>query len=119
MMPEKLVFSSPLSLTGIRKMHLDLTGPLSYNSETLTGTSPTVTSSNTALVTITSAAANAAQLTNKDGTTAAIGKAVEWICTAVKGSTGRVLLSVAWAVAAGGSADTHEIELDLEPKITE
>ncbi len=118
-MPQKLLFSSPLSLTGIRKMHLDLTGPLSYNSETLTGTSPTVVSSNTALVTISSAAANTAQLTNKDGTTSAVGKAVEWVCTSAKASTGRVLLSVAWAVAAGGSADTHEIELNLEPKITE
>ena len=56
-MPEKMIFTSPLSLTGIRKMHLDLTGPLSYNSETLTGTTPIVTSSNTALVTISLAAA--------------------------------------------------------------
>lgn len=28
-------------------------------------------------------------------------------------------LWVAWAVAAGGSADTHEIELDLEPYVAE
>ena len=48
-----------------------------------------------------------------------IGKAVQWKVTAVKAATGRVLLAVAWAVASAGSADTHEIELNLEQYVTE
>lgn len=118
-MPKKIVFSTPLPFPGNLKMHVDFTGPLSYASETLTGTSPTVVSSDTGLVTISSAAPNAAQLTNKDGSTAAIGKAVEWICTSVKASTGSVNLTIAWDVGSGGTKLTYEAELNLEPKITE
>lgn len=115
----KLIYTTPLSLTGNRQMHLDLTNPLSYLSESLTGTSPTVTSSDTSLVTISAVAVNTGTLTNDDGTTAAIGKAVQWTAAAVKAATGRVLIRVAWAVAANGSADTHEIELNLEQYVTE
>jgi len=114
----KLLYDTPLSLTGIRDMHLDLSNAL-LSTETLTGTSPTVTSSDVSLVTISAAAVNTATLTNDDGTTVVAGLAVQWKATAVKASTGRVFLRVAWAVAASGSADTHEIELNLEQFVTE
>lgn len=118
-MVDKLIYKTPLSQTGVRVMHLDLTNPLSYNSESLTGTSPTVTSSDASLVTTSSVAVNTGALTNDDSSTCEIGKGVQWTCTSVKSSTSKVLLRVAWAVAEGGSADTHEIELDLEPYVTE
>ncbi len=115
-MPDKF---GPLSFPGTLKMHWDFTNPLSYDSESLTGTSPTVTSSDTSRVTISGAAPNAAQLTNSDGTLAAIGKAVEWICTSVKASTGKVDLTITWDVGGGGTALTYDAKLDLEPKVTE
>lgn len=114
----QLIYDTPLSLTGIRDMHLDLSNAL-LSGETLTGTSPTVTSSNTSLVTTSVVAVNTGTLTNDDGSTVVAGLAVQWKATAVKGSTGKVFLRVAWAVAASGSADTHEIELNLEQYVTE
>ena len=115
----KLESKTPISLTGIRRMHLDLTNPLSYLEETLTGTSPTVTSSDTSRVTVDGVNVNTSQLTNDDGTTSAIGKAVQFTLTAVKGATGHVFIRVEWAVAAGGSADTHQIEIELAEYVTE
>jgi len=115
----KLESKTPVSLTGIRRMHLDLTNPLAYLSESLTGTSPTVTSSDTARVTVSGTNVNTAPLTNDDSTTAAIGKAVQFTLTAVAASTGHVFIRIAWAVAAGGSADTHEIQVNLEQYVTE
>ena len=115
-MADVLKYETPLSLTGIRDLHLDLTLPLSYKSETLA--SVTVTSSDTSLVTISSAQVNTGQLTNDDGTTAEIGKAAQWRATAVKASTSRVYIDVEWT-GTGGTADTHRIELDLEPYVIE
>ena len=116
----RLFYDRPLSLTGVRDLHLDL-GPALLSNETLTGTTPTVTSSNTSLVTVSDIGVNTAQLTNSrpSGTVAQIGDAVQWKATQVKASTGRVFFRVAWAVAANGSADTHEIEQELEPFVTE
>ena len=114
----KLKFNTPLSLTGIRALHLDLSSAL-LSTETLTGTVPTVASSDTGLVTISSVAVNTAILTNDDGSTVAVGEAVQWKATAVKASTGSIFYRIAWAVAAGGSAETHEIEQDLEKYVTE
>lgn len=109
----------PLSFPGNLKLHMDFTGPLQYDSETLTGTSPTVVSGDTSRVTISAVAPNAAQLTNSDGTLAAIGKAVEFVCTSVKASTGSVDLTITWDAGGGGTALTYDKELDLEPKVTE
>lgn len=113
----KLLYDTPLSLTGVRDMHLDLTNALLV-AETLTGSSPTVTSSDPSLVSISGIGVNTVAVTNDDGSTSAIGKAVQWRATSVKASTSRVLLRVAWAVASG-SADTHEIKLNLEQYVTE
>ena len=113
-----LIFDTQLSLTGIRRMHLDLTNPLAYLSETLTGGAVSVTSSNISLVTITNVLVSTTTLLNDDGSTAEIGKAVQFTANAQVGSTGRVFLDVDWAVAADGSADTHRIELNLEPHVT-
>jgi len=114
-----LEYTTPLSQTGIRQLHLDLTNPLSYDSESLTGTSPTVTSSDPGLVTTSAVAPNSAQLTNDDLTTCAIGKGVEFLVTAIKASTSSVFLDVAWDVGSGGSKDTHRIKLNLEPYVTQ
>jgi len=118
-MPAKLIFPDPLSFPGTLKLHVDFTGPLSYDSETLSGTSPMVSSSDTGLVTISLAAPNSAQLTNSDGTLAAIGKAVEWVCTSVKASTGNVDLAIAWDVGGGGTKLTYQAELNLEQYVTQ
>lgn len=113
-----LIFDTEISLTGIRRMHLDLTNPLSYLSETLTGGAVSVTSSDTSLVTITNVLVNTGALTNDDGSTAEIGKAVAFTANAQKGSTGCVFVDVDWAVAGDGSSDTHRIELNLEVFVT-
>ena len=113
-----LIFDTELSLTGIRRMHLDLTNPLSYLSEVLTGGSATVVSSDISLVTITNVLISTTQLVNDDDSIAEIGKAVQFTANAQIGSEGRVFLDVAWAVAGDGSADTHRIELNLEPHVT-
>ena len=118
MVRNTLIYDTELSLTGIRRMHLDLTNPLAYLSETLTGGVVSVTSSDISLVTITNVLVNTGALTNDDGSTAGIGKAVQFTANAQKGSTGRVFLDVDWAVAGSGSADTHRIELNLEPHVT-
>lgn len=114
----KLKFDTPLSLTGIRDLHLDLSAALLSN-ETLTGTTPTVDSSDVSLVTISSVAVNTAIITNDDGSQVAVGDAVQWKATVIKASTGSIKYRIAWAVMSSGSADTHEIEQDLEKYVTE
>ena len=114
----KLVFKTPLSFPGIRDLHIDLTNAL-LSTETLTGTSPTVVSSDTSLVTVSATAVNTSILTNDDGTTSAVGKAVQWKATSVKASTGKMYFTITWAVAASGSADVHKIVQNLEAEITE
>ena len=64
-------------------------------------------------------AVNTVILNNDDGSTVAVGEAVQWLASAQKASTASIFYRVAWAVAAGGSADSHEIEQDLEKYVTE
>lgn len=119
----KLRFDTPLSSTGIRDQHLDLSKAL-LSGETLAGTSPTVTAhdkdgSVTSLVTISVAGINTITLTNDNGTTVAPGLAVQWKATTDKAGSGQVFIHVVWAVANLGSADTHEIEQDVAVRVTE
>ncbi len=118
-MAARLRFKTPLSSTAVRILHLDLTKPLAAGSEVLTGTNPTVTASPAGIVNVTNVVVNAAQLTNSDGTVAAIGKAVQWKATVVKAYKGDVVFRVSWAVAGGGSADTHEIEQPIQDYVRE
>lgn len=116
----RLIYNTPLSVTGIRPLHLDLSNALKYDAaETLTGGTVTVTSSDVSLVTVSGDGPSTGTLTNDDSTTVAAGLAAIWTVTSVKASTSRVLLRVAWVTATGNTADTDEIELNLEQYVTE
>ena len=115
-----LEFTAKLSQSGIRSLHLDLSGPLEYDAtETLTGGTVTVTSSNTALVTISGDGPSTTTLTNPDGSTVAAGLAAIYTVTAVTSSTSLVRIRILWVTASGNTADTHEIQLTLIPYVTE
>ena len=113
---DELHYDTPLSLTAVRDLHLDLTGPLEYKMETLSSVDVTV--SDPTLVDVTSVQVNTLQLVNDDGSIAEVGKAVQWRASQLKPSNSHVFFFVQWT-ATGGTSDTHRIRQNLEKYITE
>ena len=91
----------PIGGSGTADITVDLTGELETD-EVLTG-AQTVTSEDTAVLTLGSATINTAALTKKNGTTVAIGKAITFKVTQVGSANRYVKITVDFV---GGSSTT-------------